>query len=439
MTFSRIDLPLAPTEITFSEDGVIGNRSILPGGVRVITENVPGQKSISVGFWVGSGSRDEARGYEGSTHFLEHLLFKGTQIRDAQDISRLGDFLGGSLNAATAQNYTVYYGRVFDSDLPQLLELLCDMFINSQLDTAAMEVERGVILEELAAIADDVSQVALQSALPLLMDNHPLSRPIGGTQQTVQALTNSHMREHFQERYVPSELVVTATGAVEHEEFCAVLQALLTGAGWELIVGALPAPRRRTADICYGESAELYVPHPAQQSDVLIAIPGLALGDSREPVLNALTAILGGGTSSRLFQEIREKRGLAYSAYAGAMKSNEGGAVIMEAQCQPENTAVVAKLMIQCLEELAQSGASAEEIETAYRQIRAQTVFAMESSSFRRNRLGMAELLRGELVSIEYLLAQAREVTATQIQELAGELAAAARVQITAGGENKRQ
>ncbi|MDO5026095.1 MAG: pitrilysin family protein [Trueperella sp.] len=435
MTYSRLELPLTPAEITFSEDGVVGKRSILPGGVRVITENVPGQKSVSVGFWVGSGSRDEAPGYEGSTHFLEHLLFKGTQVRDAKDISQLGDFLGGSLNAATAQNYTVYHGRVFDSDLPQLLELLCDMFLNSQLDPAAMEVERGVILEELAAIADDVSQVALQAALPQLMQEHPLSRPIGGTAETVQALTNDHMRTHFQERYIPSELVVTATGAVEHEEFCAVLQALLNSAGWELAAGALPAPRRRTADISYGESTELYVPHPAQQADVLIAIPGLAIGDSREPVLNALTAILGGGTSSRLFQEVREKRGLAYSAYAGAMKAAEGGAVLLEAQCHPENTAAVAELMGQALDEMAQTGVTAAELETAYRQIRAQTVFAMESSSFRRNRLGMAELLRGELVSIEYLFAQAREVTAVQIQELAGELAAAARIQVIAGGK----
>lgn len=434
MTFTRVDLPLDDlSDVTFDEDGIIGRRSILPGGIRVLSELVPGQRSVSAGFWVGAGSRDESQGYEGSTHFLEHMLFKGTPTRTAQDISNEGDFLGGTLNAATSRQSTSYYGRVFSADLPQLLELLVDMLTHSVLDKDEMEIERGVILEELAASDDDVTEVAEHALLPLVLGDHPLARPVGGTAESVKALDHTHMFEHYTSVYHPSEVVFTATGDVDHDELCAMISALLNSAGWTLAEGKLPAPRRRLHDVQYSGGSELRVERPGRQTAIALGLPGLPLGDNREQTLTALNLILGGGPSSRLFQEIRERRGLAYSTYSWSTASAEGGAFIMEAQCAPDNAEVTAQIMGECLDRLAHDGVSQQEVNTAFNQYRAQLVFASESNGFRRSRLGQAELLRGYLTSMTTLLERARNITAEDIQGLAQHVAAGERSLVIVG------
>ena len=434
MAFSKIDLSLDVPELAFKENGVAGRRSILPGGIRVLTEHVPGQRSVALGFWVGAGSRDEAPGHEGSTHFLEHLLFKGTSTRSALDISTLGDFLGGTLNAATARQYTCYYGRVFSSDLRQLVELLTDMVTDSKLDPQEMETERGVILEELAASEDDVSEVAENAILPLVFGDHPLARPVGATMDLVSALHHSSMIDHYHEVYRPQELVVSAAGDVDHDELCAMLLELL-GKRWDLGDGVKPAPRRRVADLQFTEGSERFIAHEGRQSAVVLGMPGLTLGSKDEYALFALDTILGGGTSSRLFQEVREKRGLAYSTYSWHLNWVEGGVFSMEAACAPESAERVARVMGECLDAIAQDGVSQREIETAFSQRRAQLTFAAEGNSFRRNRLGQAELLRGELIGLDESVSRSSEVTAQDVQALAQRLAAGPRSVVIAGPE----
>ncbi|WP_216378911.1 M16 family metallopeptidase [Arcanobacterium phocae] len=421
MTFTTVNLPMDTYEtLTFVEDGIVGQRTILPGGVRVLTEKVPGQRSVSAGFWVSAGSRDELPGQEGSTHFLEHMLFKGTDTQSATDISALGDFLGGTLNAATARQYTSYYGRVFASDLPQLMELLIDMLTRSTLDAGEMETERGVILEELAASEDDVTDVAEHALLPLVMGDHPLARPVGGTPQTVSGLRHSDMLDHYHRNYQPQEIIFTAVGDVDHRDFCELVQALLLGSGWILDDGVLPAPRRRVADISYPTiGQDVRMTRPGRQTAVALGWPGLTIDDEREHTAMALELILGGGPSSRLFQEVREKRGLAYSTYAWQMNSAEGGAFFLEAQCQPENADDVAAIMTQCLEDIAHGGVSQQEMLTAFNQRRAQLVFSAEANGFRRSRLGQSEIFRGDIWSIEHSLEASRRVTADQVQQLA--------------------
>lgn len=438
MTYTSVDLPLDSLErVTFIEDGIIGNRSILPGGIRVLTERVPGQHSVSAGFWVGAGSRDEEAGREGSTHFLEHMLFKGTTTRTAADISAAGDFLGGTLNAATARQYTSYYGRVFSSDLPQLLELLVDMLTNSVLDEREMEIERGVILEELAAQEDDVTDVAEHALLPLVMGEHPLARPVGGTPQSVNELEHRFMVEHYRDNYRPQDIIFTAVGEVDHDEFCAMILALLRGSGWELEEGVLPSPRRRVGDIVFATEAQsLRIAKPGRQSAVSVGLPGLTIDDEREHAAMALDLILGGGPSSRLFQEVREKRGLAYSTYSWQMNATEGGIFVLEAQCQPEAADEVAEIMGQCLDDIAAHGVTAQEIETAFNQRRAQLVFSAESNGFRRSRLGQSEIFRGDMWSIDYTLKKARAVKASDVQALAAELASGPRSLVIAGPDH---
>lgn len=435
MTYTCVDLPIDSLEtVSFHEDGIIGMRSILDGGVRVLTEKMPGQHSVSAGFWVAAGSRDEVAGAEGSTHFLEHMLFKGTDTRSAADISALGDFLGSTLNAATARQYTSYYGRVFSSDLPQLMELLVDMLTHSTLNESDMDVERGVILEELAASDDDATDVAEHALLPLVMGEHPLARPVGGTRESVVGLQHSHMLEHYLNNYKPNEIIFTAAGDVDHDEFCAMIKALLLGAGWDLEPGVLPAARRRVHDIVYPTTGQVrHIAKEGRQAAVSLGIPGIKIDDPREHTASALELILGGGPSSRLFQEIREKRGLAYSTYAWQMNSAEGGAVILEAQCQPETAEGVAAIMHACLDDIAANGVSDQEIETAFNQRRAALVFSAEGNGFRRSRLGQSEIFRGDMWSIDYSLRKAREVTAADIQEFAVELASRPRSVVFVG------
>lgn len=434
MAYTTIEFPLDEPELGFRENGVAGRRSILPGGIRVLTEHVPGQRSVALGFWVGAGSRDEAAGAEGSTHFLEHLLFKGTSGRTSLDISALGDFLGGTLNAATARQYTCYYGRVFSSDVPQLVNLLADMFTDSKLCQEDMEIERGVILEELAASEDDVSETAENAVLPLIFGDHPLARPVGATQELVSALEHSHLLEHYRSVYNPTELVVTAAGDVDHERLCDMLLEEL-GLRWDLSnkVGVRPAARRKVDDLVYGDGGERFIEHPGRQSAVVLGMPGLALGDPDEFAMYCLDTILGGGSSSRLFQEVREKRGLAYSTFSWAMSWNEGGVAAMEAACAPEHTAEVGRVMAECLDEIAHNGVTQKEVDTAFNQRRAQLTFAAEGNGFRRNRLGQAELLRGELMGLEESIDRSAAVTVDDVQSLAQRLAAGARSIVIAG------
>lgn len=464
MSFSVLDFPLDVPEISFSENGVTGRRSILPSGVRVLTEHVPGQSSVALGFWVGAGSRDEQKISSGSTHFLEHLLFKGTSTRSALDISRLGDFLGGTLNAATARQYTCYYGRVFSSDLPQLVELLADMLTDSRLDPADMETERGVILEELASSEDDVSEVAQMALLPAVCGDHPLARPVGGTMAEVRALDHQHMIDHYRAVYRPAELVVTAAGAVDHEQLCDLVTQMLSrhwdltpaaaGGGADSVAAGVaraahdaagtaahsalvtPAPRRRVADIAYTAGSEQIIAHPGKQSDVIIGMPGWRIADPHEYAAVMLGMILGGGTSSRLFQEVREKRGLAYSAYSWQMPWQEGAVFAMEAACAPENAAKVVQVMHECLADIAANGVTEDEVLTAFNQRRAQLAFAAEGNGFRRMRLGSSELLRGQLTSLTEEVARFAAVTPADVQALANELAGQARSVVIAGPQD---
>lgn len=436
MSVERIDLPLSAEAGTLilESDGSLVKRSVLPGGVRVLTEEVPSFHSVSVGMWIGAGSRDEVEGTFGSTHFLEHLLFKGTKNRSSQEIAACSDYLGGSFNAATSKQTTYYYGHVFEEDLPAAVELLADMVTSATLTPEAMDAERSVILEELAMYSDDASDVASEE-LPRLVfaDDHPLSRPVGGTRESVQALQHANLVEHYRANYVPRELVVSAAGAVNHEELCSLVCEVLADKGWDLPSGVQARELRRVSDIRYGQGEYKRVERPVEQAAVLVGMPSLRFDDERRPVLNALSAILGGGQSSRLFQTVREERGLVYTTYSFPMSYHEGGLFALYGACGPEQADEVAELMGQCLDEIADKGVSEAEIESAYRRVRAGIVFGAERLNARMNRLASSELVRGYHLTRSQLLEQARAVTAEQVQDLAQVLASGARSTVCVG------
>jgi predicted Zn-dependent peptidase len=412
-------------------------RSVLPGGVRVLTEQVPGLRSASVGAWVGVGSRDEETGHHGSTHFLEHLLFKGTATRTAQDIAEAFDAVGGEANAATGKEHTCYYARVLDADLPMAVEVIGDMVTSARLEADELELERGVILEELAMNDDDPSDVAHEQFATAVFGQHPLARPIGGTPATIRGVPRDAVLEHYQRHYRPDTLVVTAAGGVDHDVLVGQVQDALAGGGWALDEAAAPAGRRlRPGSPPSGlpsAGVEVSVRRPTEQANVILGGTGLTATDDRRFVLSVLNAALGGGMSSRLFQEVRERRGLAYSTYSFASGHADTGLFGLYAGCTPAKVDEVTALLAAEWEKLAQTPMGAAELTRAIGQLCGSLVLGMEDTGSRMTRLGKAELVSGELLSVDESLDRIRAVTAVQVQELAADLAARPRSVVRVG------
>ncbi|WP_426998821.1 M16 family metallopeptidase [Pseudarthrobacter sp. N5] len=422
------------TLIHGADGGSVVRRSVLPGGVRVLTEAMPGQRSATIGFWVGVGSRDEAAGQHGSTHFLEHLLFKGTKRRTALEIASAFDEVGGESNAATAKESTCYFARVLDTDLPMAIDVIADMITGAVLDPAEMEQERDVILEEIAMDSDDPTDVAHENFVAAVLGTHPLGRPIGGTPDAIRAVARDSVWEHYRRYYRPDELVITAAGGLEHDVVCGLVVDALHAAGWALEPEAAPVDRRSTvrADIT-GTAGLHVVKRPVEQANIIMGCPTIVATDERRFVMSVLNAVLGGGMSSRLFQEVREKRGLVYSTYSFASSYADAGYFGMYAGCTPSKVRQVLDLLGAELDKLAEGGISDDELRKAVGQLCGGIVLALEDTGSRMSRLGRAELVSGEYQDIDETLRLIKAVTAAQVQDLARELAAAPRTVTVVG------
>lgn len=429
-----VPLPLVPAGthpqvVTGEESGATVRRTILPGGVRVLSEVMPGLRSATLGCWVGVGSRDEEPARLGSTHFLEHLLFKGTGRRSAMDIASAFDAVGGEANAVTGKEHTCYYARVLDDDVPLALDLLQDMVTGARLDAADVESERGVILEELAMNDDDPSDVVHERFAELVLGEHPLGRPIGGTADTIEAVGRDDIAEHYGTHYVPAGLVVTAAGGIDHDRLCELVAAQVAASGWGPAVAARgaadPLPRRPAgaADLSALTGRTLVLHRPTEQANVVLGTTGLTATDPRRYVMSVLNAVLGGGMSSRLFQEVREKRGLAYSVYSFASGYSDAGWFGLYAGCAPGKVEQVLGLLVDELERLAGDGMDDDELARAHGQICGGLVLGMEDSGSRMSRLGKAELVHGEFTDLDESLARIRAVTSDDVQALAADLA----------------
>ncbi|WP_182113591.1 MULTISPECIES: pitrilysin family protein [unclassified Actinotalea] len=441
-----LDLPLIRpglpgSDVTAGQDGgALVRRTVLPGGVRVLTEAMPGLRSATVGAWVGVGSRDETDGHHGSTHFLEHLLFKGTQRRSAMDIAEAFDAVGGEANAATGKEHTCYYARVLDADVPMALDVIADMVTSARLDPDELETERGVILEELAMNDDDPSDVVHEQFAATVLGAHALGRPIGGTPATIRAVPRDAVWEHYREHYRPATLVVTAAGGVDHDALCGQVTDALRAGGWDLDPGAAPSGRREAAravgagtDGLPAAGTEVVVHRTTEQANVILGTLGLTATDERRFTLSVLNAVLGGGMSSRLFQEIRERRGLAYSVYCFSSGHADTGIFGLYAGCAPSKVDEVLDLLAEGWERLAQDGITATELERSIGQLSGGLVLGLEDTGSRMSRLGKAELVHGELLSQEESLQRIRAVTADDVRDLAAELASRPRSVVRVG------
>ncbi len=432
-------LPLVPSgdpdaSLTLEPDsGAVVRRSILPGGVRVLTESLPGLKSATVGAWVGVGSRDEDDPHAGSTHFLEHLLFKGTARRSARDIAEAFDGVGAEHNALTGKEYTCYYAKVLDADLPLALDVTLDMVTSARIDEADFEVERKVILEELAMNEDDSGDVAEERFASALFGGHPLGRPIGGTPESIVAVPREAVWEHYRARYVPAALVVVASGAVDHDRVCDLVGEGLSDGGWVLDPAAPPVARRdpnATVDATFTPRVD--VDHADEQTNLVIGTRGFKATDERRNALAVYLTILGVGPSSRLFQEIREKRGLAYSVGTYVAAAAETGTFGMHAGCSPGRADTVAALMAEEFERMT-AGVSVAELERAIGQISGSTVLRLEDTAVRMSRLARSELFFGEWRTVEEALSEVRAVTADEVAAIAADLVGRDRCTVRVG------
>jgi len=422
-----VELPLDLGELRITASGgSLVRRSVLPSGVRILTEHMPGAQSATVGFWVAVGSRDEQPATYGSTHFLEHLLFKGTPTRTALDIAVSFDAVGGENNALTAKEYTCYYAKVRDQDLPMAVAVLADMFTSSLIDPEEFESERGVILEELAMADDDPSDVVSERFFEAVFGAHPLGRPIGGSPASIGAVGRDAVWDHYRANYRPQDLVVTVAGAVDHDVLVAGITAALEKAGWDLSVAGSPVDRRHpgSGEAIERGSALTIVDRPTEQANLLLGVQGLAASDDRRAAVTVLNSVLGGGMSSRLFQEVREKRGLAYSVYSFSAGYSDAGMVGLYAGCSPKRAADVAELMLGEFRRLASDGITDEELSRAQGQLGGGAALALEDSDSRMTRLGRSELTFGEFSDLDETLRRLDGVTTAQVRELAEELVA---------------
>lgn len=421
---TEIILPLEQSDLSFTASGGSSvRRSVLPSGVRILTEQVPGAQSVSVSFSVAVGSRDETNNHFGSTHFLEHLLFKGTKKRTAMDIAVAFDSVGGSSNASTGKEHTSYYAKVSDKALPIAVDVIADMLTSSLLDETEFENERPVILEELAMNDDDPQDVVHEAFSAAVLGDHPLGRPIGGTIETITSVSRAAVWEHYQNNYRPQDLVVAAAGSVDHQELIQLVERGLSEAGWDLGLAVKPVPRRLLNPAKILRGSKLHVIHrPISQVNILVGSEGLYVDDARRYAMGILNTALGGGMSSRLFQEIREKRGLAYSVYSFNQGYSDASTFGLYAGCSPAKAQEVTELMIQELEKVAASGITQDELNLAKGNISGSLALKFETNQARMSRLASAEIVAGEFMDLNDTIARFDSVELAEVQKLAQHL-----------------
>jgi predicted Zn-dependent peptidase len=411
----------ASTRTLIEEGGGGGTvrRTVLPSGLRVITEALPTVRSVAAGVWVGIGSRDEEPAVAGASHYLEHLLFKGTEKRSALDISATVEAVGGETNAFTAKEYTCYYARVLDEDLPMAMDVLGDMLCSSLITAADLEVERGVILEEISMHEDDPGEVVHDLFAQGQFGDHPLGRPVLGTTDTIGAMTRAQVHAFYRERYTPDAMVVAVAGNLEHDAVVDLVERSFSGEG-----EATPRTERRgsVSDVPHRTGNVAVHVKDTEQAHLVLGGQGLCRHDDRRFTLGVLNHALGGGMSSRLFQEIREKRGLAYSVYSFAAQYADTGQVGVYAGCAPGKADEVLHLVGDELARVAENGLTDDEVARGKGMVKGSTVLGLEDTGSRMSRIGKSDLLYGEVMTIDEIIARIDAVTPDDIRSVASDL-----------------
>jgi predicted Zn-dependent peptidase len=400
--------------------GGLVRHTVLPGGLRVVTEAVPTVRSVTFGVWVGVGSRDEASSLAGASHYLEHLLFKGTRKRDALAISAALDAVGGEMNAFTSKEYTCFYARVLDDDLPLAVDVVGDLVTSSLVRAADVDAERGVILEEIAMHEDDPTDMVHDQFAQVLFGDGPLSRPVLGSVESIESIGRAAINGYYRRRYRPQDMVVAVAGNVDHATVVRLVRRAFGAAG--MLDGAAEPTLPRAGRPIRTQSGTRVIRRTTEQANVVLGGPGVARTDERRFALGVLNAALGGGMSSRLFQEVREKRGLAYSVYSYHAQYADTGLFGVYAGCVPRKVDEVLAICRDEIAKVAATGLTLDEIQRGKGQLRGSLVLGLEDTGSRMSRIGKAELVYGEQLSVDEVLAKIEDVTPDEVSAIAADL-----------------
>ncbi len=397
-------------------------RTVLASGLRIVTEEIPTVRSAAFGIWVNVGSRDEGLKVAGASHFLEHLLFKGTKRRSALEISSSIEAVGGEMNAFTSKEYTCFYARVIDKDLPLAIDVISDLITSSVAKSSDVEAERKVVLEEISMRDDDPADLAHELFAETFYGDTTLGRSILGTTKSIKSLSRSAVFNYYKKRYLPEDIVVAVAGNIRHQQVVDQIIAALSRDEFldraEKKFNLRPSqeftrkPKRSVG----------LINRKTEQAHIVLGMPGVNRDDKRRFAMGVFSAALGGGMSSRLFQEIREKRGLAYSVYSYAQQFAGSGFLALYAGSTPSKAVEVIKIMRGVLEDVASNGLSSEELIKAQGAVSGSLVLGQEDTGSRMSRIGKSELIYGQVLSFDEILRETSAVDSAAIAKLASEV-----------------
>jgi predicted Zn-dependent peptidase len=383
-------------------------------GIRIVTEQVPYVQSVSLGIWVDTGGRDETDSIAGISHFIEHLLFKGTKRRSARDIAEELDAVGGQINAFTDREYTCYYVKVLPEHVPLSQDVIADMLQHSVLDPEEIAREKNVILEEIKRHEDTPDELVHDLFAETLWPGHPLGRSVIGRAEVIESLTREQIISFLQEQYLPSRMVIAAAGNLDHDAIVA---------GVEETLGSMP-PGERSHDLCPPSvsSGEIELPKPTEQVHFCLGTRGYNQDQDERYALGLIDSAIGGGMSSRLFQEIREKRGLCYAIGSYTASYREAGMFTVYAGTSPENTEQVRELATRELRDVARSGLTPEELQRAKNQIRGAVLLSLDSMSTRMTRIGKSMLYYDRVISPTEVVEKIEQVGDSDVRRISAEI-----------------
>ncbi len=394
----------------------------LDSGERLVTERVPSVRSVALGFWIGAGARDEPDSKAGVSHLLEHLLFKGTRSYDAQQIAEIFDEMGGELNAATSREHTVLYARVPDHHLEDALDVMADMVFAPTFSD--LDAEREVVLEEIAMVEDAPQDLVHDLICEAVFAGHPLGRPVIGTAEVISSIGRRAIASYHRNAYVAGNIVLAAVGHLEHDR----VLGLLDRASRHRVEPPARATRVRTPLVRPPKPGLRFQRKDTEQFHVCVGAPGIARSDRRRFAASLLDSILGGSASSRLFQEIREKRGMAYSVYSFASQYTDTGLVGIYVGTREENLAACLEVVAAEVADIAAGRFRGRELERAKENLKGRIALSMESTSNRMSRLGRSLITDTELLSLDRIIAEIDAVEPVAVSELAGVLLEQARI-----------
>lgn len=381
----------------------------LGNGITVLTERMPDVRSVSIGIWLRRGSRHEPAALNGASHFIEHLVFKGTETRSARDIALAVDSIGGQMDAFTSKEYTCFYAKVLDTHLPDAVDLLSDIVLRPLFDPDELERERKVIIEEIRMVEDSPEELVYDLFATRVYPRHPLGRPIQGTERTVGRLSRRRLLDYFRGAYVPGNLLVVAAGNVKHAALVRLVErafGAMRRAGGPPRTGRRPRPRLGVVTRAKRDLEQLHL---------LLGFPAFPEAYERRFPVFVLNALLGGTMSSRLFQKVREERGLAYSVYSATNAFRDTGVLIVYAGTSPERGDEVLSVVRQEARELRERGPTRAEVSVAKEHLRGSLMLSLESTSSRMTNLARQEIYHGRSISSSEIL---RRVAAVRPEEV---------------------